>query len=93
MVSICLYFTIKLFKQLITSYLSKRLISSHFQLPSRREGLGVGSLFHFIHYCNEEAEGDEGTRRQDEEQDVVRLGQQRQSEDGTGAEEFATDAE
>ena len=42
---------------------------------------------------DEEAEGDECTRRQDEEQDVVSLRQQRQSEDAAVAEQFTTDAQ
>ena len=42
---------------------------------------------------DEEAEGDECTRRQDEEQNVVSLRQQRQAEDGAVAEQFTTDAQ
>ena len=51
------------------------------------------SILQLVNDGDEEAEGDECTRRQHEEQDVARLGQQGQTEDAAVAEELTADAE
>ena len=48
---------------------------------------------HFVDNGNEVAQGDEGTRGQDEQQDVAGLGQQGEAEDAASTQQFAADAE
>ena len=67
------------------------------ELPERSDHFLLTSfpflLFYFVDNGDEEAEGDKSTRRQHEEQDVERLGQQREAEDGARAQNLTTDAQ